>query len=207
MIGSLMWRVGCCLGIALPIGCNAQGIGAAYESFITWKLGEPSRELKGVTTKVTPKANYEEVTFLDSDGNKIDRPQELWGVVLYDTLYLNLDGKHFVRMKEQGAFCYFNGPQYVSPEERRSLGNNTLLYGLLGTGVTAMSVDARNRGRVHYLLNSRTGMVHLMDPGYMRLVLADLPNVDARYQAEADRSDPEVMLRYVREANQRLAIP
>lgn len=188
----------------VPTVMQAQAREGGYARFMEWSLGHPALEVKPVIGRVKFRKHYNAVTFVDTSGRRIKGLNALWGVVCDDTLYLNMDGRHFVPMKEMGAFCYFTGPQYVSPEQSDRLNRNSFLFGLIGGGITAASIDAKNKGLIHYVMNSRTGVVHLMEPPYMRIILADMPELMSRFESEADKASAETMLSYLRKANANL---
>lgn len=188
----------------LPMEAFLQTQAGGYASRISWTMGEPTLEFHPAIGRVVRKEHYDKVTFVDERGKKVRHPEQLWGIVFNDTLYLNIDGRHFVRMKELGAFCYFTGPQYASPEEVDRVGQNTFLFGAIVGGITAAGIEARNKGLYHYVLNSRTGVIHILEPSYMRIVLGQLPDLEKRFEAETDKANPEVMVRYIHVANQSL---
>ncbi len=169
-------------------------------------MGHPAIEVKPVVGRTRARADYDAVSFVDTTGRRIKGFEDLWGVMCNDTLYLKVDRRHFVRMKEMGVFCYFTGPQYVSPEDSERAGRNAFWFGLVGGGLTAAAIDAKNRGLVHYVMNANTGVIHLLEPGYMRIVLGDLPELLAGFQAESDQAAMETLLRYLRSANRELTV-
>lgn len=126
-----------------------------YASRIAWHLGQPTLDHRPSIGKVVRREHYEEVTFVDDQGRKLRHTDELWGVVFNDTLYLNLDGRHFVRMKEMGAFSYFTGPRYHSQEDADKVGRNTFWFGLIGGGIAIAATDAKNKDLIHYVMNAR----------------------------------------------------
>ena len=191
--------------LTLQLAAAAQASDGAYFNFTAWTLGESVPGVDPAIRLSKQMKTYEKVTFLDDQEKRIPALNELWGVVWKDTLYLRLEGRYFIGMKEMGAFSYFTGPRYHSQEDADRVGRNALLFGLIGGGIAVAATDAKNKDLIHYVMNARTGLVHLLHPGYMRIVLADLPELMDRFNAEADKTAPETMLRYLRSANSQLA--
>lgn len=187
-----------------PSASTAQSGEGAYDSFMDWKMGNPVPGIDPSLRRTYPKKKYKSVTFWVEQDQRLAQLRNLWGLVWDDTLYLSIDRKHFVGMKEMGAFCYFTGPPYTPHDQQESLMRNTAVLGRNTGGFETWSSDARNAGYTHYVLNARTGVVNLLLPSYMRIVLGDLPELFARFEAEPDKTDTETMLRYLREANRQL---
>ena len=128
----------------------------------------------------------------------------IWGIYQDSVLYLDARRlgmkKHYVKVQEIGKYCYLIG-RPIMDNAQKDVVARAGVFGLAGVGVTAAFVTSSISGQIHYLVDLKTGVPHLLTQPYLEHILATPENLLAQYKMEKNPGYLSVMLKYARLLN------
>ena len=134
-------------------------------------------------------------------GNKIMKNQ-VWAIYKNGVFYINafrlgMDKKGFIKIDKLGKYSYFKGLPILSLAERDKVKKSGVNYGLIGAAVSSAQVAEQNKGKVHYILNLKTGITNLLTRDHLLRLLKPHPSLLKAYEAEEKNRTLEVVLKYL----------
>ncbi len=188
----------------------------AYLNGIEFNRNNPlySSDFKFIK-KTGPYAYSEEIRMInlydiESRNPKIKRntiKKMLWGIYDDHSFYLNARkigmANGYIKIDSLKLYSYFRGKPILTPYQGYRLDKAGFEYGLIGTAVTAEKISYENRENVHYILNAKNGLIHLLNKDYLLRILQPHGDLLLLYNLEEDKDSIFVMFKYVDLINER----
>ena len=134
--------------------------------------------------------------------------RETWVICDGNLFYFNclrMDmGDDFIKIKYAGRYSYFIGRPILTEKQKRQVSNAAYAGGLIGGAIAASSINAKNAGKVHFIMDFQTGLVHYMDQKYLTWILGAEIDLLEQYNWEAKQDSITVMRKYIELLNERL---
>ncbi len=153
-----------------------------------------------------------EYYFLTNKSNKNIRSlrKRIWGVYKDSCFYINysrigIKGSGFAKVKGLGRFSFINGNPAMTADQKDRMWDSWFYYGLIGTAITNLNVLNENSAYYH-LLDLKTGVPKPITVEYIMFILKREEDLLEHYQFEQDKESLEIILKYVRKLNSRIAI-
>ncbi len=147
---------------------------------------------------------------IESRNPKIKRKtikKMLWGIYDDHSFYLNARkigmANGYIKIDSLKLYSYFRGKPILTPYQGYRLDKAGFEYGLIGTAVAAEKISYENRENVHYILNAKNGLIHLLNKDYLLRILQLHGDLLLLYNLEEDKDSIFVMLKYVDLINER----
>lgn len=201
-----------CLAIFCSPGCSqAETIKTgAYRNSIDFCNNKPLYELnfqfKKAKNKKVPDLYYIENENVSED--PIDNDNSIWGI--YDGIYFYLNADRigmtygYIRVKKAGNYAYFKGKPMKSLQQKASINNSALMFGLSGAVITNATVNSENKDRIHYVLNFTSGMINLLTKDYMLRIMEPYGDLLYMFKSEVNNNSLEILQKYLELVNNRI---
>ena len=113
-------------------------------------------------------------------------------------------GRDFLEIKYSGRYSYFLGLNVMTSAQKRDIANSAILFGVVGGAIAVTDAKFQNAGKIHYVMDFKTGSVRLLDSKYMSWVLKDEMELLSQYNVEQEPSSIEILLKYLKMLNEKL---
>lgn len=132
--------------------------------------------------------------------------KEIWGVYKNDKLYLN--GMHIVKLigyvevEILGTYSFLQPSFPVNPKIQNELGLNDpqfgYMFGAMGGAIQGAKMATK---RIPLIYNMKTGEKMLLAEANIAIIIVKYPDLKSEFDAEADKRDKEVLLKYLIKVN------
>lgn len=133
---------------------------------------------------------------------------EVWLIADSNRLFINCNrmemGRDFLEIKYSGRYSYFLGLNVITSAQKRDIANSAILFGVVGGAIAVTDAKFQNAGKIHYVMDFKTGSVRLLDSKYMSWVLKDEMELLSQYNVEQEPSSIEILLKYLKMLNEKL---
>ena len=143
--------------------------------------------------------------------NKINKrtiKNTVWGLYSDSTFYLNIGRlgmvNGYVKIPKLKNYSYFRGSPVKSINQEARIINASVNFGLIGGAVSGSIVEKENRNNIHYILNTKTGMINCLNRNYLIRVLQPYDDLLFYFQIEKDKDSLEVLLHYIDLLNKKM---
>ncbi len=131
--------------------------------------------------------------------------RNVWCIYLDGFFYLNAKRygmrSGFIRIDSLETFTCFEGQVKNGYLRKERLESSFLMFGVVGYAVTSSRIHSENSGKIHFILNYKTGMVNLLTKNYLIRILQNYTDILLQFNLETEQESFEVLSRYIKMIN------
>lgn len=125
----------------------------------------------------------------------------VWGIYENSSFYLNARkigmAKGYIKIEKLETYSYFKGKPIKSIYQKYRLKKSAIESGLIGAGITAAIINSENKHNIHYILNMKTGMIHILNKDYLSLIIQPYSDLLLLFNLEDNNERIDVLLEYI----------
>jgi hypothetical protein len=133
----------------------------------------------------------------------------IWGIYDNETFYLNARkigmANGYIKIEELNRYSYFIGKPILSLRQEQMVNQAAFNYGMFGVLLSSLAIHSKNKNNIHYILNLKTGMIHLLTGKYVVWLLQPYNDLLEMYKSEKNNESLEVLLKYIELINSRFS--
>jgi hypothetical protein len=172
---------------------HGQPVNGAYRNSVDYNKRTPmmnASQLR-ITLDYHPRVpDLYKVTPLKRQVKRKTIRKEIWCICVDSNLYLNAERigmvKGYIKITGLKKYSYFRGIPVKTLYQQARQNDAIINFGVTGALVTEALTQQENQNKIHYVLNTETGMINLFNRNYMLRVLQPHKELLFNFNLEPD---------------------